>query len=113
MSVSTRGILGTGRGGPDNQDEHHQHRRGGCGTSYEGHVSLLAWCSPSHPWATSAGAHPPRSNQGHKVRSLTTLWVDEISFCKGHNYVITVTDLLSGQIVWAAEGKNALVSRLG
>ena len=38
---------------------------------------------------------------------LMAIGIDELSYRKGHKYVTTVTDQLSGQIVWAAEGKNA------
>ena len=41
------------------------------------------------------------------LEGLTALGIDELSYRKGHKYVTTVTDHLSGQIVWAAEGKNA------
>ena len=41
------------------------------------------------------------------LESLMAIGIDELSYRKGHKYVTTVTDQLSGQIVWAAEGKNA------
>ena len=41
------------------------------------------------------------------LEGLMAIGVDELSYRKGHKYVTTVTDQLSGQIVWAAEGKNA------
>ena len=41
------------------------------------------------------------------LEGLLAIGIDELSYRKGHKYVTTVTDQLSGQIVWAAEGKNA------
>ena len=41
------------------------------------------------------------------LEGLLAIGVDELSYRKGHKYVTTVTDLLSGRIVWAAEGKSA------
>jgi transposase len=38
---------------------------------------------------------------------LTAIGIDELSYRKGHKYVTTVTDLLTGRIVWAQKGKNA------
>ena len=41
------------------------------------------------------------------LENLMAIGVDEVSYRKGHKDVTTVTDQLSAQIVWAAEGKNA------
>ena len=48
-----------------------------------------------------------RHRPGDPLEGLLAIGVDELSYRKGHKYVTTVTDLLSGRMVWAAEGKNA------
>ncbi len=42
-----------------------------------------------------------------KLRHLQYLGVDEIAVKKGHNYLTVVVDLLTGQVVWVAEGRKA------
>lgn len=48
-----------------------------------------------------------RHRPGDPLEGLTAIGIDELSYRKGHKYVTTVTDQLTGQIVWAHEGKNA------
>ena len=48
-----------------------------------------------------------RYQSGDPLDGLRLIGVDELSYRKGHNYVTTVTDHESGQIVWSKEGKNA------
>jgi len=48
-----------------------------------------------------------RHGPSDPLDDLTSIGVDELSYRKGHKYVTTVTNLLSGRIVWAKEGKNA------
>jgi transposase len=48
-----------------------------------------------------------RYRHGDPLDGLRLIGVDELSYRKGHNYVTTVTDHESGQIVWSKEGKNA------
>ncbi len=61
-------------------------------------------------WVT-VGQIVERVIQRHRpddpLEGLTAIGIDELSYRKGHKYVTTVTDQLSGRIVWAAEGKNA------
>lgn len=48
-----------------------------------------------------------RHRPGDPLDGLTAIGIDELSYRKGHKYVTTVTDLVTGRIVWAHEGKNA------
>ena len=61
-------------------------------------------------WVT-VGQIVERVMQRHRpddpLDGLMAIGIDELSYRKGHQYVTTVTDQLSGRIVWAAEGKNA------
>ena len=61
-------------------------------------------------WVT-VGQIVERVMQRHRpddpLDGLMAIGIDELSYRKGHQYVTTGTDQLSGQIVWAAEGKNA------
>ena len=52
-----------------------------------------------------------RHRPGDALNGLTAIGIDELSYRKGHKYVTTVTDQLTGQIVWAKEGKNAQTLR--
>ena len=52
-----------------------------------------------------------RHRCGDPLDGLTAIGVDELSYRKGHKYVTTVTNQLTGQIVWAQEGKNAQTLR--
>ena len=61
-------------------------------------------------WVT-VGQIVERVMQRHRpddpLDGLIAIGIDELSYRTGHKYVTTVTDQLSGRIVWAAEGKNA------
>ena len=48
-----------------------------------------------------------RHRPADPLDGLMAIGIDELSYRKGHKYVTTVTDQLSGQMVWAAAGKNA------
>lgn len=48
-----------------------------------------------------------RHRPGDPLDGLTAIGIDELSYRKGHKYVTTVTDHISGRILWAREGKNA------
>lgn len=47
-----------------------------------------------------------RIRQGHRIRDLKTLGVDEISYAKGHKYATLVYDLDRACVVWIGEGKG-------
>ena len=47
-----------------------------------------------------------RSREGHKIRGLRTVGVDEISYAKGHKYATVVYDLDRSCVVWIGAGKG-------
>ena len=47
-----------------------------------------------------------RVRDGHKIRGLVTLGVDEISFLKGHKYATLVYDLTRSRVLWVGRGKG-------
>ena len=47
-----------------------------------------------------------RRREGHRIRGLHTLGIDEISYCKGHKYATLVYDLERSVVVWIGRGKG-------
>ena len=47
-----------------------------------------------------------RVRDGHKIRGVTTLGVDEISFCKGRKFATLVYDLDRARVLWVGKGKG-------
>ncbi len=47
-----------------------------------------------------------RVRDGHKIRALTTLGVDEISFLKGRKFATLVYDLDRARVLWVGQGKG-------
>ena len=47
-----------------------------------------------------------RVRHGHTIRGLTTLGVDEISYCKGRKFATLVYDLDRAQVLWVGQGKG-------
>ena len=47
-----------------------------------------------------------RIRDGHKIRGLKTIGIDEISYCKGHKYATVVYDLARCCVVWVSQGKG-------
>ncbi len=46
-----------------------------------------------------------RNRDGHKIRGLKAIGVDEVSYLKGHKYITVVYDLERGCVVWVGKGK--------
>lgn len=46
-----------------------------------------------------------RIRDGHRVRDLTAIGLDEVSYRKGHKYVTVVYDLNRSRVVWVGQGK--------
>jgi transposase len=53
-----------------------------------------------------------RERQGHKIRGLKTIGIDEISYARGHKYATVVYDLDRACVVWVAQGKGRETLRL-
>jgi transposase len=47
-----------------------------------------------------------RLRDGHRIRGLKTIGIDEISYCKGHKYATIVYDIDLSRVVWAGPGKG-------
>ena len=47
-----------------------------------------------------------RIRDGHRIRGLKTIGIDEISYCKGHKYATIVYDLDRSCVVWVGQGKG-------
>ena len=47
-----------------------------------------------------------RIRDGHRIRDLTTIGIDEVSYRKGHKYVTVVYDLDRSCVVWVGRGKG-------
>ncbi len=47
-----------------------------------------------------------RIREGHKIRNLKTIGIDEISYCKGKKYATIVYDLDKGVVLWVGKGKG-------
>ena len=47
-----------------------------------------------------------RIRDGHRIRALKSVGVDEISYCKGHKYATIVYDLDKARVVWVGKGKG-------
>ena len=47
-----------------------------------------------------------REREGHKIRGLKVIGVDEISYVKGKKYITLVYDLERSQVVWVGKGKG-------
>ncbi len=47
-----------------------------------------------------------RVRDGHKIRALTTLGVDEIAFLKGRKFATLVYDLDRARVLWVGQGKG-------
>jgi transposase len=47
-----------------------------------------------------------RIREGHRIRDLKTLGIDEISYAKGHKYATIIYDLDRTRVVWVGEGKG-------
>jgi len=47
-----------------------------------------------------------RTRDGHRIRGLKSIGIDEISYCKGHKYATIVYDLDRARVVWVGQGKG-------
>lgn len=47
-----------------------------------------------------------RLREGHRIRNLKTMGIDEISYCRGHKYATIVYDLDRSRVVWVGQGKG-------
>ena len=87
--------------------------------TYRFEYALLVYCQLMTQKATSRLLHLPTSTlsdllhqsiirlrDGHRIRGLRSIGVDEISYCKGHKYATIVYDLDRSCVVWVGQGKG-------
>lgn len=47
-----------------------------------------------------------RIRDGHRIRGLKSIGIDEVSYSKGHKYVTVVYDLERARVLWVGKGKG-------
>lgn len=90
-----------------------------CRITHRFEYAVLKYSQMMTQKAASALLHIPKSTlsdllhraitrirEGHRIRGLRTLGVDEISFAKGHKYATIVYDLDRSCVVWIGPGKG-------
>jgi transposase len=87
--------------------------------TYRFEYALLVYCQLMPQKAASKLLHIPTSTlsdllhqsitrlrDGHRIRGLKSIGVDEISYCKGHKYATVVYDLDRSCVIWVGKGKG-------
>jgi transposase len=87
--------------------------------TYRFEYVMLVYCQIMPQKAAAKILHIPKSTlsdlihrtinrirEGHRIRGLKTIGVDEISYCKGHKYATVVYDLDRSCVVWVGLGKG-------
>lgn len=87
--------------------------------TYRFEYALLVYCQMMTQKAAAKILHIPKSTlsdmlhrtitrirDGHRIRGLKSVGVDEISYCKGHKYATIVYDLDRSRVVWVGQGKG-------
>ena len=87
--------------------------------TYRFEYLMLVYCQLMTQKAAARILHIPKSTlsdmlhrvikrlrDGHRIRGLKTIGIDEISYCKGHKYATIVYDIDRSCVVWAGPGKG-------
>ncbi|MFC1862881.1 ISL3 family transposase [Thermodesulfobacteriota bacterium] len=87
--------------------------------TYRFEYIMLVYCQLMTQKAAAKILHLPKSTlsdmlhrvisrlrDGHRIRGLKTIGIDEISYCKGHKYATIVYDIDRSCVVWAGLGKG-------
>jgi transposase len=87
--------------------------------TYRFEYVMLVYCQLMTQKAAAKILHIPKSTlsdmlhrtiarirEGHRIRGLKTIGIDEISYCKGHKYATVVYDLDRSCVVWVGPGKG-------
>jgi len=87
--------------------------------TYRFEYALLVYCQIMNQKAAAKLLHIPKSTlsdllhrtitrirEGHRIRGLKTIGIDEISYSKGHKYATVVYDLDRARVVWVGRGKG-------
>ncbi len=87
--------------------------------TYRYEYAMLTYCQLMTQKAAAKLLHIPKSTlsdqlhrtisrirDGHRIRGLKSIGIDEISYCKGHKYATIVYDLDRSCVVWVGKGKG-------
>lgn len=87
--------------------------------TYRFEYSMLVYCQMMTQKAAAKVLHIPTSTlsdllhrtihrirDGHRIRGLKSIGIDEISYCKGHKYATIVYDIDRACVVWVGKGKG-------
>jgi transposase len=87
--------------------------------TYRFEYALLVYCQLMTQKAAANLLHVPTSTlsdllhqsitrlrDGHRIRGLKSIGIDEISYCKGYKYATVVYDLDRSCVVWVGKGKG-------
>ena len=87
--------------------------------TYRFEYIMLVYCQLMTQKAAARILHIPKSTlsdmlhrvitrlrEGHRIRGLKTIGIDEISYCKGHKYATIVYDIDRSCVVWVGPGKG-------
>ena len=87
--------------------------------TYRFEYVMLVYCQLMTQKAAAKILHIPKSTlsdllhrtiarirEGHRIRGLKTIGIDEISYCKGHKYATVVYDLDRSCVLWVGPGKG-------
>ena len=87
--------------------------------TYRFEYAMLVYCQLMTQKAAARILHIPKSTlsdllhrsitrirDGHRIRGLKCVGIDEISYCKGHKYATVVYDLDRSCVLWVGKGKG-------
>lgn len=87
--------------------------------TYRFEYAMLVYCQLMPQKAAAKILHIPKSTlsdqlhrtitrirDGHRIRGLKSIGIDEISYCKGHKYATVVYDLDRSCVLWVGQGKG-------
>ena len=88
-------------------------------STYRFEYIMLVYCQLMTQKAAAKILHIPKSTlsdqlhraitrirDGHRIRGLKAVGIDEISYCKGHKYATIVYDLDRSCVIWVGQGKE-------
>lgn len=69
-------------------------------------AAAQALCIPKSTFSEILHRSITRIRDGHRIRGLKSIGIDEISYCKGKKYATIVYDMDKGCVVWVSKGKG-------
>ena len=90
-----------------------------CRVTYRFEYAMLVYCQMMTQKAAATMLKIPKSTlsdmlhraitrirEGHRIRGLKTIGIDEIAYCKGRKYATIVYDIDRACVVWVGKGKG-------